>query len=99
MSDSSNSDSIKNGFKTGVYKVTQGEYIDAALFVMEINQPEESEFTYVTVYNPDSADSHEIPMDEWKVIADEDGLVWDSELPDDVKDQYLSGSMSEMEGL
>ncbi|GKT12934.1 MAG: hypothetical protein ISEC1_P1926 [Thiomicrorhabdus sp.] len=99
MSHSTSSDSTKNGFKTGIYKVTKGEYIDAAIFLMEITQPEESEFTYFTVYNPDSSENHEIPMDEWQVIADEDGLTWASEIPDNIKDQYLLGSMSQMEGL
>jgi len=77
--------------KTGVYKVTKGEYINAALFLVDITEPEESEFVYLTIYNPDSEKSHEIALDEWLAMSSEDGLEWDSVIPDDIKDQYLHG--------
>lgn len=77
--------------KTGIYKVTKGQYENAALFLVDIIEPEESEFVYLTIYNPDSEESHEIALEEWQAMSCEDGLEWDSPIPYDIKDQYLHG--------
>jgi len=88
-----------NSYKTGIYKVTKGKYIDAAIFLIDVSQPDESEFTYFTIYNPDSTDSHEIASDEWLVIVIEDGLVWHSDIPDDMKDEIMKGPFSNLADL
>ena len=91
--------SINEMFKPGIYRVTQGQYQGAALFLIEVSDPEESEFTYLTIYNPDSKESHEVTSEEWLVMAKEDGLVWAEEIPDEVKDEYLTGGFALINGL
>ena len=86
-------------FPTGIYKVTKGEYSGAALFLVEVSDPEESEFVYLTIYNPDSEESHEITLDEWKIMLDEDDLEWIEEIPEEIKDQYLTGGFGLIAGL
>ena len=83
----------------GIYKVTKGQYIDAAIFLIDVSQPDESEFTYLTIYNPDSQESHEVPLQEWQIIASEDGLVWTASIPDDIKDEYVQGPISSLDEL
>ncbi|WP_319379655.1 hypothetical protein [Thiomicrorhabdus sp.] len=75
--------------KTGIYQVTMGEYVGAAILVMDVSDPQESDFTYLTIYNPDSGDEHEITHDEWQLMVKEDGLEWKQEIPNEIKDQYL----------
>ncbi len=89
----------QNELLTGIYKVTRGEYIDAAIFLVEISEPEESDFIYLTIFNPDSNESHEITLDEWNAMSDEDGLIWTSEIPNEIKDQYTNGEFGLIEGL
>ncbi|WP_040725036.1 hypothetical protein [Thiomicrorhabdus sp. Kp2] len=86
-------------FKPGVYEVTHGDYQGAAIFLIEVSEPEESEFVYMTIFNPGSEESHEISFDEWVVMVDEDGLIWRSEIPDEIKDMYLEGSFSTIDNL
>ena len=88
-----------NEFKPGVYEVTQGQYQGAALFLVEVSEPEESEFIYMTVFNPESEESHEISSAEWLAMVKEDGLSWKSGIPDEVKDMYLKGGFSLIDGL
>ena len=86
-------------FNPGIYLVTKGQYEGAAIFLIEISEPEESEFVYMTIFNPESEESHEISFEEWMVMNNEDGLTWSSEIPDDIKDLYLQGSFSLIKGL
>jgi len=88
-----------NEYKTGVYMVTQGQFEGAALFLIEISDPEESDFTYMTIFNPESEESHEVAFDEWLEMAKQDGLTWKSEIPNEVKDKYLKGSFALIDGL
>ncbi len=54
--------SEKPKIRTGTYKVTKGEYQSAELIVTKVESPEESEFVYLTIYNPDSDESHKIEL-------------------------------------
>lgn len=85
--------------KPGIYEVTQGQYQGAAIFLIEVSEPEESEFIYLTIYNPDSKESHEISLDEWNLMLAEDGLTWKQDIPDEIKDQYLTGGFGLIAGL
>ncbi|MDX1352254.1 MAG: hypothetical protein R3254_04525 [Thiomicrorhabdus sp.] len=91
-------DSTK-GFKPGIYEVTHGEYQGAAIFLVEVSEPEESDFIYMTIFNPGTEENHEISFEEWLVMVDEDGLVWRSDIPNDIKDKYLEGTFSLIDGL
>lgn len=91
--------SLQDEFKPGVYRVTQGQFKDAAIFLVEVSDPEESDFTYMTIYNPDSKESHEVTSEEWQIMAKEDALVWDSEIPNEIKDAYISGGFGLITGL
>jgi len=86
-------------FPTGIYEVTQGEYTGAAIFLVEVSDPEESEFVYLTIYNPESKESHEITFDGWKLMQTEDGLKWADEIPEKIKDQYMTGGFGLIAGL
>lgn len=87
-------------YKPGIYLVTQGEYKDAAIFLIEISDPEESDFTYMTIFNPETEDSHEVSSEEWLVMAEEDGLKWQSDIPNEIKDIYLKGgNFAAIDGL
>jgi hypothetical protein len=86
-------------YKPGIYLVSQGQFKGAAIFLIEVSDPAESEFVYMTIFNPESKESHEISFDEWLQMVNEDGLNWSSEIPDEVKDMYLKGSFSLIEGL
>jgi len=88
-----------NEHKPGIYLVTLGQYKGAAIFLIEVSEPEESDFIYMTIFNPESNDSHEISLDEWLLMIKEDGLEWKSDIPNEVKDMYLKGSFSLVDGL
>ncbi|WP_029407550.1 hypothetical protein [Thiomicrorhabdus sp. Milos-T2] len=88
-----------NEFKPGVYEVTQGQYQGAALFLVEVSEPEESEFIYMTAFNPESEESHEIYSEEWTAMVIEDGLSRKEDIPDEIKDMYLKGGFSLIDGL
>jgi len=92
-------DKEAQSIKTGIYKVTQGEYNGAALFLVDISAPEESEFVYLTIYNPESEDSHEVSLGEWLQIAKEDSLEWQEDIPNEIKDKLLEGSFARITGL
>lgn len=79
-----------NDFKPGVYEVTLGDYKGATLYLMHVSQPEDSEFIYLTIYNPGSNDCHEVEHEEWLEMVDEDGLSWYSEIPEDIKQDFLN---------
>jgi len=85
--------------KPGIYLVTKGQYEGAAIFLIEVSEPEESEFVYMTIFNPENEGSHEISFDEWNIMTKEDGLTWNSEIPDEVKDLYLKGNIALIKGL
>ena len=53
----------------------------------------------MTIFNPESEESHEISFDEWMIMNNEDGLTWNAVIPDEVKDLYLKGSFSLIKGL
>ncbi|MBF6056884.1 MULTISPECIES: hypothetical protein [Thiomicrorhabdus] len=80
---------MSENIKTGIYEVTVGEYVGAAILLMDVSDPEESEFVYLTIFNPDTGEDHEITNDEWKEMVQEDGLQWIEDIPDEIKDQYL----------
>ena len=40
----------------------------------------------LTIYNPGSDENHEIELDEWLVMTNEDGLKWDSAIPNEIED-------------
>lgn len=86
-------------FLPGIYLVTKGQYEGAAIFLIEVSEPEEDEVAYMTIFNPESEESHEIPFDEWMVMNNEDGLTWNTAIPDEVKDLYLKGSFALIKGL
>lgn len=86
-------------YPLGIYEVTQGEYQGAALFLIDVSEPEDSEFVYLSIYNPDSKDTHEIVLDEWIEMMNEDGLKRVADIPDEIKDEFLTGSFGFIDGL
>ncbi len=91
--------SSKTSFQPGVYKVTQGEFVNAAIFVIDIAEADESTPSYLTIYNPDSQESHEVSLDDWLIMVNEDGLELAGDIPDEIKDQALSGGLGFIKGL
>lgn len=91
---------MNDQLKTGVYKATKGDYEGAALFLMDVSTPEESEFTYLTIFNPESNESHELTMLDWEEMVKLDGLEWVDDVSIEIKDQYLNrASFAHLEGL
>nr|BDD44847.1 hypothetical protein 2 [Piscirickettsiaceae bacterium] len=86
-------------YQPGVYKVTKGQFIGAAVFMIDMNEAEENVPAYVTIYNPDSEENHEISMPEWHAMLNEDGLERVSDIPDEIKDKCLSGGLGFIKGL
>ena len=86
-------------YPLGIYEVTQGEYKGAALFLIDVSEPEDSEFVYLSIYNPESKDTHEIVLDEWIEMVNEDGLKRASDIPDEIKDEFLTGRFGFIDGL
>lgn len=75
--------------KAGIYKVTQGEFSGAAILVMDVSTPDEAEFCYLTIYNPETKDSHELTEFDWQEMSEVDGLEWQQEIPEEIKDEFL----------
>ena len=76
-------------YKIGVYKATTGEFAGAAMFLVDVNTPDESEFIYFTIFNPESEATHELTEQDWQEITQADGLEWTEELPLEIKDKFL----------
>ena len=90
---------MSSDIATGIYEVTQGEYKGAAIFLIEVSEPEESEFVYLTIYNPDTEESHEVTLDAWNVMCTEDKLERVSDIPEEIKDKFLTGGFGLINGL
>lgn len=84
---------------TGIYQVTQGEFLNAAILVVDVTQPDESEFVYISIYNPESQETHEIVLDEWLEMVQLDGLKRVSDIPDEIKDQLIKVSDGDLSDL
>ena len=76
-------------YKLGIYKATAGEYAGAAIFLVDVANPDESDFIYFTIFNPESEDTHELTEQDWQEISEADGLKWESEIPLEIKDKFL----------
>lgn len=91
---------MENKIKTGVYKATLGEFKGAAIFVIDVSDDEEFVESVVSIFNPDTADLHELSFEEWYEISEADGLAWQQEIPVEVKDAFLNrSSHAHLKGL
>lgn len=91
---------INEKIKTGVYKATKGEFIGAALFLMDASEEENHPYDFLTVFNPESKQSHEITYEDWMEMTNLDGLEWVEEIPVAVQDAFLNkSSIAHLKGL
>ncbi|BBP45956.1 hypothetical protein THMIRHAS_13290 [Thiosulfatimonas sediminis] len=80
---------MSEAIKTGVYQSTCGDFAGAAILVIDVSTPDEAEFCYLTIYNPESKESHELTEYDWKEMLEIDGLQWQQEIPEAIKDEFL----------
>jgi CRISPR/Cas system CSM-associated protein Csm4 (group 5 of RAMP superfamily) len=76
-------------FKLGVYQATIGDFKGGAIFLMDVSTPDESEFCFMTIFNPESEEAHELTERDWNEICEADGLVWKEEISEEIKDKFL----------
>jgi len=76
-------------FKVGIYKATAGDFAGAAIFLMDVSTPDESEICFFTIFNPETEEAHELTEQDWMDISAADSLEWQEEIPLEIKDKFL----------
>jgi len=91
---------MKTEIKPGIYQATKGEFSGAALMVIAVTDSEQTGNLYLSIYNPENKESHELTQFDWQEMTDADGLEWVSEIPVEIQDEYLNkDSVAHLKGL
>lgn len=92
--------SSTTAIQTGVYRSTLGDFKGAAIFLIDTQEPDAEQPTYLTLFNPENNGVHELTLREWQELVELDGLVWQQEIPLEIKDQFLNRhSFAHLQGL
>lgn len=75
----------------GIYEATQGEYIGATVYLVNVTQTDEEDFVFLTILNPELGVCYEISFEEWSLMQHEDSLKLIGEIEDDIMTKYQNG--------